>query len=367
MSLLSNNTRSVLADTPNNSTAPKGCYAILGAGSFGTALANLMAENAQTVYLFTRKEAVYKAMCQTRSNRGQALHEHIQPTIDIADVCARCTLLFPMATSKDFRELMQLAAPHLKPHHLLIHGTKGLNIILPPETPEFVPGMPLKKQHIRTMSQIMLEETTVLRVGCLSGPNLAAGLVLREPAATAIASRFTEVITYGREALHTPLFRVYGSHDVFGVELAGALSKTIAIAAGIVCGMGWGENSVAMLLTRAVSEVIRLGKALGADASAFLGLAGIGDIIATSIGNKSRNFSVGYRLAKGEARSIIEASMQEVAEGIYTVAIAKGLADAHKVKMPIINALFEVLYSNQPIEKSIAQLLQNDFDLDVNF
>ncbi len=361
---MSSSTAQTHITSPNSSNST--CYAVLGAGSFGTAIANVIAQNAK-VFLFTRKQNVYEAMMQTRNNRGQALHKQVQPSLDIAAVCAQCTLLFPMATSKDFREMMQLAAPHLKPHHLIIHGTKGLNVTLPPEIPAFEPGMPLKKSYIYTMSQLILEETNVLRVGCLSGPNLTAGLTLNEPAATVIASRFLEVIKQGRTALHTPLFRVYSSSDVFGVELAGALSKMVAIASGIVSGMGWGENSIAMLIARSLSEAIRLGKALGADSTAFLGLAGIGDIIATSIGNKSRNFSVGYRLAKGESLHDIRTSMQEVAEGIHTVAIAKGLALEYGVQTPIIDALFRVIYQQQDVKESIRQLLQHDLDIDVDF
>lgn len=347
-------------------------YGVIGAGSFGTALANILAENGD-VLLFTRKQYVYDSMMQTRSNRQQTLHKRVCPTLDIEKICQRCTLLFPVTSSSDFREAMQIASPYLKPYHLLIHGVKGLNIIEPKISDVIENAIDdqlnghLAAEHIRTMSQIIFEETTVLRVGCLSGPNLALNLADGQPAATTIASRFKEVIAQGKKALHTPRFRVYGNSDMYGVELAGTFSKMTALASGIVGGLGWGENTTAMLLTRALHEIIRLGKALGADHTAFLGLGGIGDMIAVAFSPKSRNYAVGYRLAKGEPLTTVLADMKEVAEGINTVAIAKRLANHYKVDTPIVDALFAILFEHKSLADNIAKLMQEELERDIEF
>lgn len=344
-------------------------YGVIGAGSFGTALANILAENGD-VLLFTRKQAVYDGMVQTRSNRQQVLHERVSPTLDLEQICQRCTLLFPVTSSSDLREVMRLAAPYLKPYHLLIHGIKGLNVVAPNTANSFHNNPEheqLAVEDIRTMSQIIYEESSVLRVGCLSGPNLALNLAHHQPAATTIASRFSEVIAQGRNALQSHRFRVYGNSDVFGVELAGAFSKLTSIASGIVGGLGWGENTTAMVLTRALHEIIRLGKALGAEYTTFLGLGGIGDMIAVAFTPKSRNYSVGYRLAKGEPLSDILNDMSEVAEGIQTVKIAKYLANYYHIDTPIINALYAILFQQEALNEYVNRLMQEDFRDDVAF
>jgi glycerol-3-phosphate dehydrogenase (NAD(P)+) len=339
-------------------------YGVMGAGSFGTAIANILAHNGN-VLLYTRKQQAYDQIAQHRNNRQQTLHPNIQATMDISELCSRCTLIFPIIPAADFRQSMCAASPYLKPHHLLIHGTKGLNIVGKDSETDMQTNLTIG--NIRTMSQIILEETAVLRVGCLSGPNLALNLAAQHPAATTIASRFKEVIEQGRKALHTPHFRVYNNTDIIGVELAGAFSKMTAIASGIVGGMGWGENTTAMLLTRALHEIMRLSKALGIENSAFLGLGGIGDMIAVAFSNKSRNYSVGYRLAKGESLAAILADMQETAEGISTVAIAKRLSNHYKVDTPIIDALHNVLFNNEPIANNIQALMQEELNKDIDF
>lgn len=350
----------------------KEIYGVIGAGSFGVAIANILAENAD-VLLYTRKQQVFDDMVQNRSNRNQALHPNICPTLDIAELCDRCTLIFPIIAAADFRESMRTASPYLKPHHLLIHGTKGLNVTEQQTDKQTDNGnillLPdqLSMEQIRTMSQIILEETSVLRVGCLSGPNLAHNLHQQNPVATTIASRFKEVIAHGKKALHTPRFKVYQNSDVLGVELAGAFSKITAIAAGIVGGMGWGESTTAMLLTRALHEIIRLGKVLGIDHYAFLGLGGIGDMIAIAFSNKSRNYTIGYRLAKGEALHTIMEDMQEVAEGINTVMIAKKLANYYKIDTPLVNFLYDTLFCERPIKEAIHELMYENSNRDIEF
>ncbi|OWY21047.1 NAD(P)-dependent glycerol-3-phosphate dehydrogenase [Sphingobacteriales bacterium UPWRP_1] len=340
-------------------------YGVIGAGSFGTAVANILAENGH-VLLFTRRPEACREMLTQRTNRGQQLHPHVTPTIDIPDFCNRCRLIFPVVPSAGFREVMQQFSACLQPHHILIHGTKGLNLhLLPGE--EIHPGQPVSRQQICTMTEIILQETVVLRVGCLSGPNLAKEIAQGQPAATVIASRFTEVIEQGREALKSPRFKVYGSNDVTGVEFAGVLKNVMAIASGILSGLGLGENAKAMLISRGLGEMVKIGRALGADSSAFFGIAGIGDLIATCSSSLSRNFSVGFRLAKGELLPDILADMNEVVEGINTVKLAKGVSLYYHIETPIVEALYQTLYNNQTIPQSLNYLMNYSFDKDADF
>lgn len=340
-------------------------YGVIGAGSFGTAVANILAENGN-VLLYTRREEAYQNMLQDRISRNQTLHANIEPSINAKDFCRRCRLIFPVVPSAGFRMLMQQFAQYLQPHHILIHGTKGLNLNTP-DGYDIHPGKPIPRAHIHTMTEIILQETVVLRVGCLSGPNLAKEIAQGQPAATVIASRFTEVIEQGRQALKSPRFKVYGSHDVSGVEFAGVLKNVMAIASGMLHGLGLGENAKAMLISRGLGEMIKIGRELGADATAFFGIAGIGDLIATCSSSLSRNFSVGYRMATGEPLSDILAGMNEVVEGINTVKLAKGVSLYYQIETPIVEALYQTLYNNQSIQDSLAYLMNYAFDKDADF
>lgn len=340
-------------------------YGVIGAGSFGTAVSNILAENGK-VLLFTRQQSVFDDITNLRTNRNQSLHDNVTPIMDIAQFCQQCRLIFPVVPSSGFRALMKQFSTHLKPHHILIHGTKGFNLNRP-DNKEIETEHPIPRDFIHTMTEIILQETVVLRVGCISGPNLAKEIAQGQPAATVIASRFAEVIEQGREALKSPRFKVYGSYDVTGVECAGVLKNVMAIAAGILNGLGWGENAKAMLISRGLGEMIKIGKALGADSSAFFGIAGIGDLIATCSSSLSRNFTVGYRLASGEPLADILATMNEVAEGINTVKLAKGVSLYYNIETPIAEALYQTLYNNQSIETSLNYLMNHAFDKDADF
>src|SRR6188768_3073885 len=212
--------------------------------------------------------------------------------------------------------------PHLHPYHILINGTKGFDIKLPKGTSlEDVTVLDLSQ--VKTISEVIREESVVVRVGCLAGPNLSRELAERHPAATVIASHFDEVINLGKRLLRNDRFQVYGNNDVVGVELAGILKNIIAIAAGALSGLGFGENAKGLLVSRGMVEMVYLGRALGGNTKAFLGVAGIGDLVTTCNSSLSRNFTVGNRLAKGETLQEILASTDEVAEGVKTVRIAK--------------------------------------------
>ncbi len=346
-------------------TNDKACYGVIGAGSFGTAIANILAANGN-VLVYTRNQAVFDCIKNGEMHRNHILPPNVYPTMLLEEVCQKCQLIFPVVPSSNFREMMRNAAPHLKPNHILIHCTKGLNVELP-DGRDYEVGTPLRKDAICTMSRIIREESLVMRIGCLSGPNLAKELAEGQLAATVIASRFDEVIHKGQNALKSDRFRVYGSSDVLGVELAGVLKNIMAIAAGMLNGMGMGENAKSLLVSRGLGEMVKLGRALGASTRSFLGLAGVGDLVATCSSVLSRNFRVGKGLAEGKDLDFIIEEMKEVAEGVNTVKLAKGISLQYGIDLPIVDTLYDVLYNGVPIEKAILNLMNSPLDVDADF
>ncbi len=328
---------------------------VIGAGTFGTALANLLALN-NPVYLYVRNKESYENILANKENKSQKLHPNIEATQDLEKVCNECTLLYPVVNSPNFRSLCQSIAPYLRPDHLIIHGTKGLSIDVDIERNENG-QLYLLKEQVHTMTEIIRQETIVLRVGCLSGPNLAMELAQNKPAATVIASRFNEVIEVGKASIRNDRFRVYGSNDVVGVELAGVLKNIIAIASGIAHGLGLGENARAMLMTLGLEEMIQIGQTMGSKTDAFYGIAGIGDLIATCSSQSSRNFSLGLRLAKGEIFGNILEDIHETTEGVLTTRTAYAISQTYGLKTPIIEAIYNILFEQASVKQSMAQLV----------
>jgi len=339
--------------------AEKELVGVVGSGSFGLAIADLLSENVK-VLMYARRSEVVDAI---RNRQGE--YAHLSPELEVCndagEICQRCTLLFIMVPSQGFRAVMKTFAPYLRPSHLLIHGTKGLDWSLAPA------DKPIEIQYIRTMSQVIEEETVVCRIGCLSGPNLSSEIREGQPAATLISSHYNEVIRAGQHALRSSRFLVYGNYDVLGAELAGALKNIIALAAGILGGRDFGKNLWALLITRGLSEMIHVGKAMGADVRAFLGIAGIGDLVATAASTNSRNYQVGYRLAKGETIKDILGSMTEVAEGVRTLEVVKKLSNSLKVSTPIIEILYRVFYREMDVDRAIRFLMEYDYSVDVDY
>ena len=269
--------------------------AVIGAGSFGTAIANILAENVP-VWLYARNPELVKEIHDNQSSRNIPLNKNISGTGDLEFVAKTCDIIFPVIPSANFRDMIRDLAPYLQPYHILIHGTKGLDVNLQEGT-SLDDHKTLRRDQVRTMSEVIQEETVVVRIGCLAGPNLAKEINEKKPAATVIASRFDEVIQYGQQLLKTERFRVYSSHDLIGVELCGVLKNIIAIAAGALHGLDQGENAKALLVSRGMMEMIYLGQALGGNIQAFIGLAGVGDLVATSNSTLSRNFTVGQTVS----------------------------------------------------------------------
>lgn len=338
---------------------------VLGSGSFGAAVANLLAENCH-VLLYARREEMVEELKRTRMCHGHKLHERISFTTDLQLLAESCDILFPVVPSANFREMMRKLSPYLHPYHILIHGTKGLDINLPKEEAS-KENVKLSRATVKTMSEVIREESVVVRIGCLAGPNLARELANNQPAATVVASHFDEVIHEGQKLLRSDRFQVYGSGDLIGVELCGVLKNIIAIASGALSGMGLGENARALLISRGMVEMIYLGRALGGNTQAFIGLAGVGDLVATASSKLSRNYSVGFRLAQGEKLEDIITSMDEIAEGVNTVRIMKKLADHYKVRAPITEVLHKVLFEDLTVNEALQFLMKFPLNTDIDF
>jgi glycerol-3-phosphate dehydrogenase (NAD(P)+) len=262
--------------------------------------------------------------------------------------------------------MMKTLAPFLKPYHILIHGTKGFDLKLPKgQTIDTVET--LSRQEVRTMSEVIKEESVVVRVGCLAGPNLSKELSQKQPGATVVASPFHEVIQIGKRLLKNDRFNVYENPDLVGIELAGIIKNIIAIASGALSGLGYGENAKGLLVSRGAVEMVYLGRALGGHTKAFLGVAGIGDLVTTCNSPNSRNFTVGYRLAKGEKLTDILQDMEEVAEGVNTVKIAKKCADFYNVRALITETLYRVLFQDLSVQDALQYLMRYPLNVDIDF
>ncbi len=338
---------------------------VIGAGSFGIAMANIMAENGK-ILLLARREEIADKIRTTGHHKRQDVHPNIEVITSTEAFAAQCELIFPIVPSASFRGMLDDLAPFLHPYHRLVHATKGLVINIPKDQ-QLEKLESLQADQVMTMSRLILQETVVRRIGCIAGPNLASEIAEGQPAATVIASPFEEVIREGTAVMRSSRFRVHASPDLLGIELAGVLKNIMAISAGILHGLGYGDNTMALLITRGIAEMIRLARIFGADARTFLGLAGIGDLVATCSSPHSRNFTVGFRLAKGESLDDIIADMEEVAEGVKTTFIARALANSHKVSAPITQAMARILQGEMEIQRAVRLLMEFPFTEDVEF
>jgi len=339
---------------------------VLGAGSFGTAIANLLAYNAD-VLLFSRSIETVTSINERHEHQGQKMSLRVTATNNLEEMAQRCTLILPIVPSNSFRSMIRALAPYLRPHHIIIHGTKGFDLYGLEESELEKPDVVVTRANVRTMSEVVLEESSVVRVGCLSGPNLAAEIMAGQPAATLVGSRFREVIQAGQQSLNSPQFHVFGSYDILGAELAGALKNIVALGSGIIGGLGLGRNIQGLLIARGLAEMVYFGKSLGADSQAFVGVAGIGDLVATATSTNSRNYTFGTRLAKGETTAQIRKAMPELAEGVRTLRIAHQLARHYKLHVPITTMLHAVVFEGYPIEKALQYLMTYPYAVDVDY
>lgn len=303
--------------------------AVIGAGSWGTTVASLVANNAPTV-LWARREELVDELRSTRVNSrylpDHRVHDELQVTGDVVDAVTDASLVVMAVPSSGFRDAVRSLTLHLEPNAVLLSLTKGL-----------------ERGTGRRMSEVLVDLAPNHEVAVLSGPNLASEIAAGQPAASVVACSDAKVAQRLQEVFSRPLFRVYTHDDVIGCEIGGVVKNVIAIAAGMAHGMGFGDNSRATLITRGLVEMGRLGVQLGANPGTFSGLAGMGDVIATCSSMKSRNTTVGVRLGRGETITEINASMNHmVAEGVKSAGTVVALARKVGVEMPISEAVADV-------------------------
>lgn len=332
---------------------------VIGAGSFGTAVANLLAENA-SVILATNSAKSADEINSSRKSVGQDLAPNIHVTNRLDLLAGSTKIIFPIIPSQDFYQCMVDLKPHLQKDHILIHGTKGLHL-----TTEI--SSSIRKEDMLTMTQVMQRVTGIEKVGCLAGPNLAREIAEGKPAATVIASNSQEVLDIGQQLLRSSNFQVLWNDDVYGVELCGVIKNIMAIASGALSGFELGENAKSLLVNRAMVEMIHIGTHMGAGLKAFLGVAGIGDLMATCNSPKSRNYTVGYRLAKGESPQRIFDTMEETAEGVNTTRLIYHLSEHYDWKTPITKLVYKVLFEEFPVQNAMSLLMKLPVREDIDF
>ena len=334
---------------------------VIGSGSFGLAISKLLSFNSE-VLVHCRRQETADRINNDHNHRGIDLDPKIRATCDASELAAQCHTLFPAIPSDSLRESMRLFAPYLKPTHFVIHCTKGLDV-----DDSNAGSKGLSRAQVHTMSEVIADETAVLRIGCLSGPNLAREIIDGQPTATLIASEFTEVIDEGRRLLNSPQFFVFGSHDIIGAEIAGAFKNVFALGSGYLAGRGLGKNIQSMLITRGLHEMVSFGTVMGSSSEAFLGTAGIGDLIATATSEDSRNYKCGVELGKGRTLDEVLAGMDEVAEGVRTLKFANDLATHYDLVVPITRMLHAIIYEDFAFDTALEYLMRFPYAKDVDF
>lgn len=336
---------------------------VIGAGKFGIAVANLLAKNCN-VLLYTRKQSVENNINQHHICRDYKMNSAISATTDLASIAKSCEVIFPIIPSANIVDLMKNFGPMLRPYHILIHGIKGLLVDKDRLENE---DIKLDVSCVKTVSDIIQENSLVRRVGCLSGPNLSKEILEGQPTTTVVASDYDEVIRIGQKILASNKFYVFGNNDIIGAELAGALKNIIAIASGIIAGLGLGKNMQGALLARGLREMILIGKLKGSNAKAFIGTAGIGDLITTATSTKSRNFTFGGHIAAGKTRTEALEAMQETVEGIGTLRVARRLVATYNLHAPITKGLYDVVYNGISTTETLENIFRYPQGEDVDF
>jgi glycerol-3-phosphate dehydrogenase (NAD(P)+) len=320
---------------------------VVGAGAWGTALANLLTENDHEVMLWAYEPDVAESINANAENRrflaGVPLHRDLRATTVIEQSLTGAELVFFVAPSHVLRQVATSASRHVPPATPLVIATKGID-----------------RERLSLMTEVVAEEIPGRPIVALSGPSFALEVANHLPTAIVAASDDLEAAKSVQLALSTSAFRVYTQGDVTGVELGGALKNIMAVATGISDGLQLGFNARAALITRGLAEMTRLGVKMGANAQTFAGLAGIGDLVLTCTGSLSRNRSVGLEIGRGATLSEVLQGRETVAEGVTTTESAKKLAEKHDVEMPIVNAVHRVLFERQPARWALVELMTRD-------
>ncbi len=316
---------------------------VIGAGAWGTTLSILAAENGHTVDLWSFEKDVADGINEFRENKkylnGFQLPQNIQATTDITAAAASDIILF-VTPSPFLRKTIKAMAKIIRKDQVLVNAVKGLEL-----------------ETDKMMTDVIEEELSRKDYCVLSGPNISKEISRGLPAATVVASADIKTAKLIQTALNSKRFRVYTNDDVIGVELGGTLKNVIAIAAGVADGLMLGNNAKSALMVRGMTEITRLGVAMGGKAETFSGLSGMGDLITTCESTLSRNHFVGSEIGKGKKLKDIREKMYDIAEGVPTAKAARDLAKKMKIEMPITEEVYQVLYENKDPYKAISSLM----------
>ena len=324
--------------------------AVIGAGSWGTALAKLVSDKGLPVNLWAHRREHVEAIGRDRENKqylaGYPLADCLTVTHDLAEAVRHCQVILMVVPSHGYREVFSELVPHLANGAIVVSATKGI-----------------ENETLMTMTQVMedvLPEGSGCHLGVLSGPSFAKEVAAGIPTAVTAAAYTQSEAKRIQSVFSNDRFRVYASVDVIGLELGGALKNIIAIAAGICDGLGYGTNTRAGLITRGLAEISRLGVKMGANPLTFSGLGGLGDLVLTCTGDLSRNRHVGLELGKGKKLKEILDAMGMVAEGVKTTKSSYNLARREGVEMPILEQVYQVLYQDKPCKDAVHDLLSRN-------
>jgi glycerol-3-phosphate dehydrogenase (NAD(P)+) len=327
--------------------------AVVGAGAWGTALADLLCRNGHDVRLWAYEPDVVESVNKKHENvrflGGHTLATALQATGDIE-------------RAVDGAELVTLATPSHVLRSILRSAAKSLSS----SAPVVVASKGIEKGTLSLMTDVAEQEIEGATVVALSGPSFAKEVVTCQPTAVVVASKEEAAAAIAQRAFSSPYFRAYTHTDVTGVELGGALKNVMAVATGIAEGLGLGFNARAALVTRGLAEMTRLGLALGAEQSTFAGLAGLGDLVLTCTGSLSRNRAVGVEVGKGRTLEDVLRDKETVAEGVVTAQSARELAAREGVEMPIVDTVNRVLFEGQPARSAIAALMSRELRAEVD-
>jgi glycerol-3-phosphate dehydrogenase (NAD(P)+) len=321
---------------------------VVGGGSWGTTLANLLALKGHKVDLWVRRDELCSSISENHENvdylPGIKLSRNLTPTTNLKDAIKGITVL--ALPSHKLRAILQEIAESVSQDITFVSTIKGI-----------------EDESCLTVSQVVedvFHGKLVPDFAVLSGPSFATEVCQKLPTAICVSSGKKVTAEKIQQLFNTPYFRVYTNPDVIGVELGGALKNVLAIATGICDGLSLGENSRAALITRGLAEIIRLGVKMGSKIETFYGLSGLGDLVLTCTGKSSRNYSVGFRLGKGEKLDEILSSMNMVAEGVKTTKAIHHLTRHYDIELPICEQVYNILYKNKSLQKAVSELMTRD-------
>lgn len=323
---------------------------VLGTGSWGTALANVLADNGHNCLMWGKTDVTIDEINSHQTNVKYLpdiqLNQTLKATLNLEDAVRHAELLILAVPTKAIRAVSQQINSHCDTPKIIVHVSKGIE--------------PKSFKRISEMIEEEIDAANLKGVGVLSGPSHAEEVAVKQPTTVAVASRHMQIARLAQDLFMNEYFRVYTNDDLVGVEIGGALKNIIALAAGITDGLGYGDNAKAALMTRGLAEITRLGTKMGADPMTFLGLAGIGDLIVTCTSVHSRNWKCGNMLGKGATLEEALAQMGMVVEGVRTTEAAYEMSRAFEVEMPITTALYKLLFEGLDVKTGVLELMSRE-------